>query len=243
MTREELEHIIRASAEITNQYEFIVIGSQSILGSVPHPEEVFTVSMEADIYPLMVPELADRIDGAIGEGSQFHQTYGYYAQGVGPETAALPKDWLQRVHRIQNSNTKDRIGYCLDVLDLFLAKAAAGREKDREFCMALLQYGYVLPAALLHLVPSMPLDDKNQKKLRATIRRWVQGAARSGSCDTRGLTEALNRTWKSAALHSITKSSFTAFALSTFTCTACYPHKESAWHWGRCLGCVMPYAM
>ena len=31
--------------------------------------------------------LADKIDGAIGEGSQFHQTYGYYAQGVGPETA------------------------------------------------------------------------------------------------------------------------------------------------------------
>ena len=69
MTREELEHIIRASGDITDQYEFVIVGSQSILGAVPRPEDVFTVSMEADIYPLQAPELADRIDGAIGEGS------------------------------------------------------------------------------------------------------------------------------------------------------------------------------
>ena len=66
MTREELEHIIRASGDVTDQYEFVIVGSQSILGSVPNPEAVFTMSMEADIYPLQVPELADRIDGAIG---------------------------------------------------------------------------------------------------------------------------------------------------------------------------------
>lgn len=105
MTREVLEHIFRASADITNQYEFVIIGSQSMLGAVPRPEPEFTVSMEADIYPLLAPDLADRIDGAIGEGSEFHRTYGYYAQGVGPETATLPDDWMDRVHRVQNGNT------------------------------------------------------------------------------------------------------------------------------------------
>lgn len=110
MTREELEHIIRASADITGQYEFIIVGSQSILGPVPNPESVFTMSAEADIYPLQAPELADKIDGAIGEGSQFHETHGYYAQGVGPDTAILPDGWLQRVHRVQNTNTNDRVG-------------------------------------------------------------------------------------------------------------------------------------
>ena len=180
MTREELEHIIRASGDVTDQYEFVIVGSQSMLGPVPHPEDVFTVSMEADIYPLQAPELADKIDGAIGEGSQFHQTYGYYAQGVGPETATLPKDWMQRVWRVQSSNTSDRVGYCLDVRDLFLAKAAAGREKDREFCMALFQYGYVTPAQVLDLVPSMPLEDKAMKSLRATIRRWAKAVRDAG---------------------------------------------------------------
>lgn len=90
MRREELEHIIRASGAVTDQYEFVIVGSQSMLGCVPRPEPVFTVSMEADIYPLQAPDLADRIDGAIGEGSAFHQTHGYYAQGVGPDTAVLP---------------------------------------------------------------------------------------------------------------------------------------------------------
>lgn len=56
MTREELEHIIRASGDITDQYEFVIIGSQSMLGAVSSPEEVFLVSMEADIYPLLAPD-------------------------------------------------------------------------------------------------------------------------------------------------------------------------------------------
>ncbi len=180
MKREELEHIIRASGDITDQYEFMIVGSQSMLGPVPDPEEVFTMSMEADIYPLRAPELATEIDGGIGEGSQFHQTFGYYAQGVGPATATLPKDWMQRVHRVQNDNTNDRVGYCLDLVDLFLAKAAAGREKDREFCMALFEYDYVTPAQVLKVVPTMPIDDKAQRTLRATIRRWAKAVRDAG---------------------------------------------------------------
>lgn len=180
MTRNELEHIIRASADVTNEYEFIIVGSQSILGSYPHPEAVLTMSAEADIYPLNAPELAEKIEGALGEGSQFHETYGYYAQGVGPDTALLPSGWLQRVHRVQNAATNDRVGYCLDVLDLFMSKAAAAREKDRDFCMALLEYGYVKPAQALALVVSMPLDEDHKRRLRATIRRWTRFTGNAG---------------------------------------------------------------
>ena len=61
------------------------------------------MSAEADIYPLHAPELAEKIEGAIGEGSQFHQTFGYYAQGVGPNTAVLPRGWMSRVHRVQTA--------------------------------------------------------------------------------------------------------------------------------------------
>lgn len=180
MKREDLEHIIRASGEITDQYEFVIVGSQSMLGPEPNPEEVFMVSMEADIYPLKAPELAENIEGSIGEGSQFHETHGYYAQGVGPNTAILPSDWLDRVHRVQNGNTNDRVGYCLDVIDLFLSKAVAAREKDRDFCMALIEYQYVTPTQVLNVVPNMPLDNEGQRKLRATIRRWVKAVRDAG---------------------------------------------------------------
>ena len=37
MNRQELEHIVRAAAGITGETEFIVIGSQSILGNFPMP--------------------------------------------------------------------------------------------------------------------------------------------------------------------------------------------------------------
>src|SRR5436190_11983884 len=67
MRRKELEHIIRAAAAITDQYEIVVLGSQSILGAVPDAPEVLLLSMEADVYPLRRPDLADLIDGAIGE--------------------------------------------------------------------------------------------------------------------------------------------------------------------------------
>ena len=72
MERENLEHLIRAAAEVTYEYEFIIIGSQSILGSLPNPPVEFKLSMEADMYPRNAPEKADLIDGAIGEGSPFH---------------------------------------------------------------------------------------------------------------------------------------------------------------------------
>jgi hypothetical protein len=180
MTRQELEHLIRASADVTNQYEFIIVGSQSILGAVPNPPAVFTMSAEADIYPLQAPELADKIDGAIGEGSRFHQTHGYYAQGVGPDTAVLPRGWIGRVHRVQSAATNQRVGYCLDLLDLFMSKAAAGRDKDREFCMAMLAHRYVMPAEALGLVEAMPLDDPAQRRLKAAIRRWVKTVRAQG---------------------------------------------------------------
>ena len=76
MRREELEHLIRAAAAITNQQEIVIIGSQSILGAFPNPPEILLQSMEADIYPLHRPDLADVIDGSIGELSPFQERFG-----------------------------------------------------------------------------------------------------------------------------------------------------------------------
>ncbi len=180
MTREELEHLIRASADITGQYEFVIVGSQSILGALPRPDEVFVMSMEADLYPKQAPELAEKIEGAIGEGSRFHETHGYYAQGVGPETAVLPRGWPSRVHRVQNANTNGRVGYCLDPVDLFLSKAVAGREKDRDFCIALLAHGHVTSEQALALVSTMPIEADAQRRLSATIRRWTNRLMQTG---------------------------------------------------------------
>ena len=79
MTREQLEHVIRAAARIADATEIVVVGSQALLGEFPAAPAELLESMEADVYPRDHPERADLIDGAIGELSPFHETHGYYA--------------------------------------------------------------------------------------------------------------------------------------------------------------------
>ena len=169
MQRHELEHLIRAASAITNDDEVVVVGCQSILGAVPNPPDSLTVSMEADIYPANMPVLADLIDGAIGEGSPFHERFGYCAQGVGPETAVLPEGWQGRLVRLQNQNTDLRVGLCLDPSDLCAAKLAAGRDKDWVFVREALKLGIVSAETLATRVRTLPVVSDQQARLLA----WV----------------------------------------------------------------------
>ena len=105
MKRSDLEHILRASKGVTGETEFIVIGSQAILGPFPDAPRVLRQSMEADLYPKYRPELSADIEGSLGELSLFHQTHGYLADGVSPNTATLPKGWEERLIRLSNENT------------------------------------------------------------------------------------------------------------------------------------------
>jgi hypothetical protein len=122
MKRSDLEHILRASKDVTSEVEFIVIGSQAILGRFPDAPRVLRESMEADLYPRRRPELSDAIEGSLGRYSQFNQTFGYFADGVSPVTATLPKGWEERLVRLSNENTGGAIGWCLDPHDLAFFK-------------------------------------------------------------------------------------------------------------------------
>lgn len=139
MTRTDLEHIIRAAGSIADTRRLVIIDSQAILGSFPDAPPELTVSAEADTYPLDDPEKADLIDGSIGEKSPFHETFGYYAHGVGPGTAVLPANWQERLVPVQNENTRGVTGLCLSPVDLAVSKLAAGREKDLSFVAAMLR--------------------------------------------------------------------------------------------------------
>ncbi|MCY3750837.1 MAG: hypothetical protein OXG54_05495 [Gammaproteobacteria bacterium] len=140
MKRSELEHLIRASGAIADDGELIIIGSQSILGQFPNAPSTLCISMEMDVYPRNKPDRADLVDGSIGEGSFFHEQFGYYAQGVGPETAVLPDGWEKRLVSINNENTNGITGLCLEVHDLAISKYVAGRPKDAEFTRELARH-------------------------------------------------------------------------------------------------------
>lgn len=165
MNRKELEHLIRASSAITNEYEIMVVGSQSILGAVPDAPEFLLETMEADVFPLRRPDLAHLIDGSIGELSPFEETFGYYAHGVGPETVVLPSGWETRIIKIQNEQTDLRIGYCLEPHDLAASKLAAGREKDKQFVEAMIQHKIVDAAIVKERIGLLPVSIEKKEGL------------------------------------------------------------------------------
>ena len=101
MRRSQLAHLIRAACHATGEREVLVMGSQAALatwGEAAVPAQV-TLSNEADIAFFHDPwELkADTVMGVLGQDSQFHQTYGVYADGIASDTALLPAGWVDRL--------------------------------------------------------------------------------------------------------------------------------------------------
>ena len=154
-------------------------GVQSILGQHPNAPEALRTSNEVDVDPKNRPELVDYIDGALGEGSQFHQTHGFYVHGVSIETAALPRGWQGRTNAVRNRNTDNATGYCLEVHDLAASKLAAFRDKDREFVRLLLRERLINPNRLARLIHLLPLPDDQ----RITLRRWADATAKELSLE------------------------------------------------------------
>jgi hypothetical protein len=142
MTREQLEHIIRAAATIAEDDEIVVLGSQAVLGQFPSAPPEMLRSMEADVYPRNKPERWSLVDGSIGELSPFHDTFGYYAQGVPPGTATLPDGWEDRLVVVSGPGTRGARGLCLEIHDLVVSKLVAD-EKDLAFARAAARHGLV----------------------------------------------------------------------------------------------------
>ena len=148
-----------------------MIGSQAVLGQFPNAPEELLVSIEADVFPKEKPDLSIQIDGAIGELSPFHQTFGYYAHGVDETTATLPFGWKDRLVPVFNENTGGTTGWCLEVHDLAAAKLAAGRPKDLDFVRVLRRRRMVDFAKLRQRCEQLSLSPDRQEAMAARLER------------------------------------------------------------------------
>ncbi|MFN0153197.1 MAG: DUF6036 family nucleotidyltransferase [Gaiella sp.] len=172
MKRHEFEHVLKAAADIVRD-DLVVIGSQALLGRHPDAPSSLLVSMEVDVYPATDPGRADEIDGAIGEGSRFHDTYAYYAHGVGPETPIAPAGWEGRRVRLELPRIRPKEGtfvaWCMSTADLVLAKLAAGRPHDLEFAVDAIAAGLVEADQLLLGVDLMPEKHREPTRQRLGV--------------------------------------------------------------------------
>ena len=170
MTRAQLEHAIRAACRVAEDSELWIFGSQAILGQFPDAPEALRESAECDVTPKNLPEAADKIDGALGELSQFHETYGFYVHGLSLQAAVLPEGWKDRTITIQNPNTKQYAGHCVEVHDLAASKLVAFRDKDREFVRVLLNENMIDVDTLVERVGALPCSPEE----RARLTEWVK---------------------------------------------------------------------
>jgi len=107
VNKAQFEHTIRATGAILDDSKVLVIGSQAIHASIDFKLDEAERSIEVDISSLndVDGSKADLIDGSIGELSIFQDTFGYYAQGVTPQTATLPDGWKERLVPYLTSGT------------------------------------------------------------------------------------------------------------------------------------------
>ncbi|MFZ0500028.1 MAG: DUF6036 family nucleotidyltransferase [Steroidobacteraceae bacterium] len=168
MRKQQVDHVLRAAGRITGEPLFIIIGSQALHGKYPDVADEILTSFEVD---LMADTRIDRTEwlNVIGVDSQFHETYGYYADAVDTATATLPKGWRSRLVDLPPGDTEGVRGLCLDPHDLAISKYAAYREKDLVFTRELARRGIVSKDQLLTLLEQTKLSDDLRERIRARI--------------------------------------------------------------------------
>lgn len=173
MNRDQVEHALRAAGNILDEKQFVIIGSQSILGKYPDAPKELLVSREVDMYPKKRPMDSYKLD-AIGEGTMFDKTNGYFVDSVGEETAILPKGWKGRLVNLTGPMTNGVTGLCLDPHDLFISKIVAGRPKDMEYCKVMIEHDLIGKDRVLELTATLSntVEDPDRK---SRITRKIEG--------------------------------------------------------------------
>jgi hypothetical protein len=170
MKKQDVDHVLRAAGRITGQKRFIIIGSQALHGKYPDTADDIVKSVEVDLIAGSRDERTEWLN-AIGYLSQFHETFGYYADPVDIHSAILAKGWKARLVKLPPGDTEGVEGLCLDPHDLAIAKYAAARAKDLLFVRELAGRRMVAKDRLLVLLDQTTLSDAERARIRAHIAR------------------------------------------------------------------------
>jgi hypothetical protein len=150
----------------------VIIGSQAIHGEIVDPPDELLQSMEVDMYPLADPDRADDIDGALGDGSWFEYTNGYFAHGVGPTTAKAPVGWMERLVRVDVEPLvpgRKPVAYCMERHDMILAKLVRGEQRDVDYARVAVRAGLVNAAVLQTRIDDLPVDAAVRSRVKDIV--------------------------------------------------------------------------
>ena len=167
---------------MTGETEFIVIGTQAILGHHANAPAPLPLSVEANLYASRRPCLSDEIDGNLSRGSRFGITFGYVTDGLSPETATLPEGRQYRLTGIPNASTGGAAGWCIDVHDIAIAKYVAGRKQALRYNGELWTAGFLDSATVTHRLATTELDGEQQTRIAAAARHHQATHRAAAAC-------------------------------------------------------------
>ena len=169
MNLTQLRHVIFELGERFDVRVVYIVGSSAVLASIPAPEQdELVATRDVDVaLPAGAPISIDRIDFVVGEGSDFDQQHGYYAQGVSLTTPTYaPTGWVQRTVAIRVGKVTAN---CMELHDLALAKYGAGREKDLAFSRALAGTGALSRDVLIERLAAVQTIASHRDLIEARI--------------------------------------------------------------------------
>lgn len=172
MKREKVEHILRAAGEVTRRARFVLIGSAAIVAwrEIVPPE--LAMSRDIDLFAYDAPDADDvssELDGSLGQASAFDDAFGYYCDGVGPETAILLDDWLACAIEFTTPETGGVVAIVPEPNDIALSKLVAWRPKDIDWLQAATRHGIIVPSVMLDRVDRMPDKDVSRAVMEQRI--------------------------------------------------------------------------
>lgn len=137
MKREDLRRLFAQARKLGGETDYVVLGSLAALGYSDAVPPRMAMSLDVDAYGKGDPPRIFELAAALGQGSEFEATHGYYLDPISPHVATLPEGWEQRLVRIELE--PGLAAWFLEPNDAAVSKYARMEPRDREWIRAGLQ--------------------------------------------------------------------------------------------------------
>ena len=136
MELSDLDELFQQARRLINHSEFVVVGSLSILGVVKGSDAParMLMSIDVDCFTRRDPGRIFELKQALGEGSPFELSHGFYLDPISPSVPTLPQNWKSRLIRVPCAD--GIVVFFLDPNDAAVSKYARCELRDREWIQA-----------------------------------------------------------------------------------------------------------
>jgi len=176
MKRDDLRRLFAEARRLSNETDYVVIGSLAALGYSDDVPPRMAASLDVDAWCKNDPGRVFELAGALGQGSAFDARHGYFLDPVSPRVATLPEGWEQRLVRIELE--AGLAAWFLEPNDAAVSKYSRMEPRDREWIRAGLAASILqLPIIEARFAKTAFLDATEDARARKALdedRAWLR---------------------------------------------------------------------